>query len=408
MSHPTLSGPSGRAFCESLYHIASCGGLTTASRDALTEVITNSQLDLTVEDLGGRPLDYATPARLLDSTWLRRVLIQGCARIARMSGQTNQMQVSAIKELARALGLTEDAAVAELESITDTDCSLTEWLASIEVDYLSWDNYQHPGYFWKFPHTTLPIAEHATLRVHEGQAVLVRYQGEWTDLLTTGNYLVVPQTLPGYAQRAQWDTGSINAEFYFVRTSPSAVLRWGLSEGVELSTDDGRPLLLQAYGKFVISIGDTPAVARRFLNDGVPDRHDTERRFGRIIGGRFAIAMKALETTSDEDIVERLADLDQVRDTIAPDIRVALKASGLNLHRFELENVSTPSNVELISRSTRSTAMSLTGGPISGGRSTNLLLSTAETGLMGSLAEDPDIDSESNATAMDFPSTGGD
>ena len=86
---------------------------------------------------------------------------------------------------------------------------------------------------------------------------------------------------------------------------------------------------------------------------------------------------------------------------------------GYDLHRFEIENLSAPPEVGLRATSARTKAMTRAGNQIigmqtTGGQSTNLVMATAQTGLLTSMdgdgAESEPLD---DSTSVDFAPTPG-
>ncbi|MEZ4475401.1 MAG: hypothetical protein R3F60_32320 [bacterium] len=53
---------------------------------------------------------------------------------------------------------------------------LVRWIATLEVDHISWDDDSQFGYFWTFPHPGHPLREGAhQIIVERGQTLVVRH-----------------------------------------------------------------------------------------------------------------------------------------------------------------------------------------------------------------------------------------
>ncbi|MEZ4475402.1 MAG: hypothetical protein R3F60_32325 [bacterium] len=60
--------------------------MDAAEVQALQGFLRQVGLATTVEALASQPFDYAEASAALDSTWLRRTLIQACRRLAALDG----------------------------------------------------------------------------------------------------------------------------------------------------------------------------------------------------------------------------------------------------------------------------------------------------------------------------------
>ena len=77
----TLIGERALTFARGLYHIASCDGFHQREREALSHLLGEFNVALSVDDLAEPPFDYAQAASELDSMWLRRTFIQALSLI---------------------------------------------------------------------------------------------------------------------------------------------------------------------------------------------------------------------------------------------------------------------------------------------------------------------------------------
>ncbi|MEE2788503.1 MAG: SPFH domain-containing protein [Myxococcota bacterium] len=378
----TLIGDRARVFAHGLYHIASCDGFHERERLALEQFISQVNLSVSLDELAEHPFDYGRAAVLLDSVWLRRTFVQACRIMVQMDGRISLVERDALRSMASALGIGEAFALEGLDGYPDPS-ELVRWVDTLEVDFVAWDDITQPAYLWFFPHPAHPIAHGATIHIYEGQALAVSHEGIVTDLLAPGAYQATPEDLPGFARAAHWDSGSAKMNLLFVRTGPSGNLRWGMSKGVTVNTASHGKFLVRAYGRFSVSFDDLSSVIHRFARTSVPEDRQLEQRFGRIVAGRFGEAIERLSVDNPQSMDAILCDLDLLRDSVAPLIRAALKASGLRLLRFQIENLTVPLETGIKPISTRTQSIvrvSPTTAPNSASETTeNAIIFASET-----------------------------
>ncbi|MCA9527871.1 MAG: SPFH domain-containing protein, partial [Myxococcales bacterium] len=215
---------------------------------------------------------------------------------------------------------------------------LARWIATLEVDYVSWDDDSQHGYFWTFPHPGHPLRAGAQVVVERGQALVVRHGELVTDVLGPGEHTVTPATLPGLAELRGWTAGPVVADLVFLRTGPSPRLRWGTSAPATVHLPGHGAVDLRAYGRFSVRFHDARQVIDRMARRVVPDDAEVEQRLRRILAGRFATALASLTDLS----VPLLNDLDDLCTRIREALDEPLAQSGLFLARFDIENLTGP------------------------------------------------------------------
>ncbi len=369
MERKTWSPARALTFARGLYHVAACDGLDPRERRALEVFVERVGLPVSVDDLGAEPFDYTATADSLDSTWLRRTFIRACRLMIAMDGRVSAEERDALRALGAALGVGEEVALAELDTDVGPD-QIVEWMADLAVDFVSWDDAGRKSYFWVFPHDDHPLAPGATVRVADGQALVVRHGDAITDSFGPGELLVEPTTLPGLAAAADWGAGPVSASLLFVRTGMSPLLRWGLADPVRFQTRSHGEVPIRAFGRFSTTFTDPTSAAQRFARRGIPSPDEFEVRLRRVVSGRFGEALAAIEYGTDTALIELLNDLDTLKDRIRPHLEAALDRSGLRLARFYIENLTGPLELGLkpVSRASRnrtSLGRTLMGGATS-------------------------------------------
>jgi hypothetical protein len=400
MDSRILGGKRGLTFVRGLYHVAACDGFHPREREALQIFIDTLELAITIDAIAAQPFDYSETAQGLESTWLRRVFIQACKIMVQMDGKVTAQERDAMRALASAMGIDEDLVLDDLEGPQPPPNELVEWVEALQVDFVSWDDYNQPGYFWFFPHPSQPLAHGASLHIYEGQSLVIRYDGEITDILEPGRYTVSPRTLPGLAAAANWAGGSVSAECLFIRTAASSAVRWGLANGIELQRPSGETFILRAYGRCAIRFGEVALVISRLAQHALPDDADVERRLGRIVAGRFGQALQTINAAPDTDILASLEDMDMLRDTVAPMLREAVRISGLRLTRFDIENITVPLELGIRPRSARSRELTRVGSQVLGKNTGHSLPSGNEYSMDERAPKTPDGFAKTNASII--------
>ncbi|MGK0358191.1 MAG: tellurite resistance protein [Bradymonadia bacterium] len=329
-------------FARGLYHVASIDGLN--SREAAMIKAFCAHVGVPIDTVfTDDPFDYAEAAQVLDSTWLRRTMIQAARLMVCLDGEVTAAERDALRSIGSALSVGERVALAEVPMSSDaTDpndaSALVDWISTLAIDHISWDDIAQNAYFWAFPHPTHPIQAGAELLVNRSQTMICRVGDTVCDVLGPGDYEVSPAALPGLAQRRNWTDGPVEADLVFLRAGPSRRLRWGTATATKIELPGHGAVPLRAYGRFTTRFCEPTAVSQRFLRQGIPTDEEVEQRLRRIIAGRFAQVFGDLSDMT----IARLNNLDVLCAEVRQQMDGPLRASGLQLARFEIENLTGP------------------------------------------------------------------
>lgn len=368
MSNSTWSGQRARVFARGLYHIAACDGVPRRERSAIQAFIDAVGVPDTLDSLAAEPFDYGEAAAVLDSTWLRRTFVQACRLMVQMDGKVSPLERDTLRAMAVALGIGEKVALDDIAGARPEPDALVQWVEGLAVDFVSWDDADKRAWFWFFPHPDHPLAAGAEIRVCHGQVLVVRDEGEVTDVIDAGNHAAGPELMPGLsARRGGWPPAGIEADLLFVRTGPSPILRWGTTFPAEVSTRRWGVVPIRAFGRFSVRIEDPPGVAMRFARARVPTDDEVDGRLRRMVSGRFAEALSKLDFETDDAMLAGLNDLDGLTERILPALKAGLERSGIKLIRFLVENLTGPLEVGLRPRSKRADQLTALGRTLLGG-----------------------------------------
>ncbi|MCB9523392.1 MAG: SPFH domain-containing protein [Myxococcales bacterium] len=339
MPRHTFTGQRAITFARGLYHVAACDGLDSREKAAFKAFL--AQVGLPDDPaMYAADFDPAEAARTLDSTWLRRTFIRACRLMVQVDGRISTAERDTLRALAAALKVGERVALEDLEGKVSPD-ALAAWVQALAVDYVSWDDETTPGWLWVFPHDQHPLAEGGELVVEPGQALGVRVDGQFVDLLPPGVHHATPTTLPGLARARGWAGGAVAADLCFVRTGPSTVLRWGTLEPIQRETTALGRVPLRVFGRFSARVADPRRFLERFARQALPTDDDLDGRVRRMVGGWFEKAVQGLPG-DDATLYALLEDLDELRAATLPVVQEGLSRAGLSLARFAIEHLTAP------------------------------------------------------------------
>ena len=345
METTTWTPARARAFARGLYEVAACDGIDPREAKTIRGFLSRAGLPTDLETIGSQPFDVVQAAKALDSAWLRKIFIQTCELLTRVDGEVSESERDIMRALAAGLGVGERVALDSGLANQPQPADLVDWIASRPVDLISWDDEAQSGFFWDFPHRRHPIAEGAMLEVTPSQRVVIHDQGAITDVLNPGEHAVSPQTLPHLARRLEWRSGPVVAAVTFLSTVTSDIWRWGTTDSIVVDDPEFGPIPLQGFGRFSVSVRNPARAFVRFARNGALSVAHFETRTRRMVGGRFAEALRRLVEEDGQPVVSLLGSLRHLAKTIQPHMEDRLSQAGLKLCRFVLENVTAPTAV---------------------------------------------------------------
>jgi hypothetical protein len=319
------------------------------AKHAQDDTLAHTRLRVLERTLGaaGGPLtgDSTAWRRGLDSPWLRRLALRIVnATLGPLSADPNAADTLA--RMRRALRI--DRADLPVE---EDAAALLGGLGRPSVDWLRWDDEAEPGFVWRLPTESLPIAPDARVDVSLGQTLVLLRQGR--------PLLVVDRQVTGVPLSTLLESPTPDLspplELAFVSTRSSNLVRWGMDSDMFVPTTrpdtQGVEQPIRGFGRFSVAVLDLAAFLARFARQGLPEAHELEQRLGRIVAGRFAEALRAEVGPEGLDPERMVGELPLWGDRVRPALDLHLKSAGLRLARFELENVTAPRSQALTSRS---------------------------------------------------------
>lgn len=214
------------------------------------------------------------------------------------------------------------------------------------IQIIEWLDDSHNTLVYRFPVHDQEIKMGAQLTVRENQVAIFVNEGEVADVFKPGRYELSTQNMPILTTLRGWKYGfdsPFKAEVYFFNTRLFTDLKWGTQNPVMMRDAEFGMIRLRAFGTYAIRINDA-------------------KEFFRTIAGTQRL------TTTDEILVQlrstivshlsdilaesKIAALDlassyvELAQTALKELGPQFATFGLELARFNIDNVSLPEEVE--------------------------------------------------------------
>jgi membrane protease subunit (stomatin/prohibitin family) len=199
---------------------------------------------------------------------------------------------------------------------------------------------------WRFPRYQNEIKNGAKLVVRESQAAVFVNEGKVADVFAPGTHTLTTANLPILATLKGWKYGfesPFKAEVYFVDTRLFPGFKWGTQNPVIVRDPEFGPVRLRAFGTFAVRVVDPASFLRELA--GVDPMFKTEEvadHLRNVVVGRITNALGS----SGVPLVDLAGKLDSVGARLGDALTSELRASGVALEKFIVENVSLPPEVE--------------------------------------------------------------
>ena len=214
------------------------------------------------------------------------------------------------------------------------------------VDVIAWTDDTRDTMVWRFERYGHEIKYGAKLTVREGQAAVFVHEGQLADVFGPGLYELETNNLPILTTLQSWPHGfqsPFKSEIYFVNTTRFTDQKWGTKNPITTRDPEFGPVRLRAFGTYAMRVTDPGLFIKEivgtdgeFTTDEVTNqiRNVVVQEASRVLAGSNIPVLDMAANTGD------LARI--VRDAIEPTI----KAYGLTLPEFYIENISLPEDVE--------------------------------------------------------------
>ena len=212
------------------------------------------------------------------------------------------------------------------------------------VDIIKNETPSDSFFVWKYPNEEIKIS--SQLIVGEGQQAIFVKGGEALDTFGPGTHTLTTGNLPLINKIINLPFGGdtpFPAEIYFVATTVKRDLKWGTANPIPLMDKSlGFPVSVRAYGKWGIRIKDSRPFLVQFV--GSQSYADDEKIHSYLIG---EINQKIGDILGEKlrdgtPVLEINADLNELSNEAAENIKDEFKKYGLEVVNFNVENINIP------------------------------------------------------------------
>lgn len=214
------------------------------------------------------------------------------------------------------------------------------------IQIIEWLDDSSNTLVYRFPVHDQEIKMGAQLTVRENQVALFINEGEAADLFKPGRYELSTQNMPVMTTLRSWKYGfdsPFKAEVYFFNTRLFTDLKWGTQNPVMMRDAEFGMIRMRAFGTYAIRISDPKTFFQTVVGtQGLTTTEDILGQLRSTIVSHFSdiVAEAKIAALDLASSYRELATLAQKE--LAPQFA----GYGLELSRFNIDNVSLPEEVE--------------------------------------------------------------
>jgi membrane protease subunit (stomatin/prohibitin family) len=214
------------------------------------------------------------------------------------------------------------------------------------IQIIEWLDESSNTLVYRFPVHDQEIKMGAQLTVRENQVALFINEGEVADLFKPGRYELSTQNLPVLSTLRGWKYGfdtPFKAEVYFFNTRLFSDLKWGTQNPVMMRDAEFGMIRMRAFGTYAIRVSDPKEFFKTVVGtQGLTTTEDILGQLRSTIVSHFSdiVAESKIAALDLASSYRELAALAQKE--LAPQFA----SYGLELSRFNIDNVSLPEEVE--------------------------------------------------------------
>jgi membrane protease subunit (stomatin/prohibitin family) len=214
------------------------------------------------------------------------------------------------------------------------------------IQIIEWLDESSNTLVYRFPVHEQEIKMGAQLTVRENQVALFINEGEVADLFKPGRYELSTQNMPVMTTLRSWKYGfdsPFKAEVYFFNTRLFTDLKWGTQNPVMMRDAEFGMIRMRAFGTYAIKISEPREFFKTVVGtQGLTTTEDILGQLRSTIISHFSdvVAESKIAALDLASSYRELATLAQKN--LAPEFA----SYGLDLSRFNIDNVSLPEEVE--------------------------------------------------------------
>ncbi len=224
--------------------------------------------------------------------------------------------------------------------------NLKNQIGSQFIEIIEWLDDSNDTLVYRFPVYNQEIKMGAQLIVRENQVAIFVNEGEVADVFKPGRYELSTQNMPILTTLRGWKYGfqsPFKAEVYFFNTRLFTDLKWGTPNPVMMRDPEFGMIRVRAFGTYAMRIADAKAFFKTVVGtQGLTTTDD-------ILGQLRSTIINHLSDILAESKIAALDLASSYRElsTLAKtELAPAFSEFGLDLARFNIDNVSLPEEVE--------------------------------------------------------------
>jgi membrane protease subunit (stomatin/prohibitin family) len=214
------------------------------------------------------------------------------------------------------------------------------------IEVIEWEDDSRDTVVYKFPDQDKEIKMGAQLTVRESQAAILINEGKIADVFPAGRHELSTRNMPILTTLRSWKFGfnsPFKVDVYFVNMRQISGMKWGTPQPVMVTDPEFSVVPLRAFGTFNFRVTDPKKFFTEFA--GTDRRVTTDEvmeHFRGIVVSSFSSALKK----SGKSIVEINANAQDLGTQLLPALQTDFAALGLELLKFNVENVSLPEDIQ--------------------------------------------------------------
>lgn len=224
--------------------------------------------------------------------------------------------------------------------------NLKNQIGSQFIEIIEWLDDSRDTLVYRFPVYNQEIKMGAQLTVRENQVAIFVNEGQAADVFQPGRYELSTQNLPILTTLRGWKYGfqsPFKAEVYFFNTRLFTDLKWGTSNPVMMRDAEFGMIRMRAFGTYATKITDPKMFFSTIVGtQGLTTTDDILGQLRSNIVSHFSdiVAESKIAALDLASSYRELSELAQKE--LAP----SFSSFGLELSRFNIDNVSLPEEVE--------------------------------------------------------------
>jgi membrane protease subunit (stomatin/prohibitin family) len=214
------------------------------------------------------------------------------------------------------------------------------------IQIIEWLDDSNNTLVYRFPVHDQEIKMGAQLTVRENQVAIFVNEGEVADVFKPGRYELSTQNMPIFSTLRGWKYGfdtPFKAEVYFFNMRLFTDLKWGTQNPVMMRDAEFGMIRMRAFGTYATRISEPKAFFSTVV--GTQGLTTTEEILGQL---RSTIISHLSDIVAESKIaaLDLASSYRELSDLARTELAPSFQSYGLELSRFNIDNISLPEEVE--------------------------------------------------------------